>query len=423
MTLLADLKKEEKILFGLLVAFFITLYFAHLSSINSILTGMIVVYSFFIGSLQDKWETLKQRKYIQGMLLFFLVLVISTLISDDVARGFHHLKIRLPLLVFPASIGLLSLRDEFKGKVLVTFATLTTIICFLCLVYAIDASDFFKRPEFLYNDSLSYFIRQQSIYVALAVNLSIYIFANIIFFKRSSHKFSMLIAVLFLYGISYLLASRIMFALLIFATLAFSFYYVIHKRKYLEGITLLLGLGIGIMVVNKTMPKTFNRYKELGYTSFDYKSMGKESHYNMEITPDQWNGANFRLAAWSCGWELVKVNFLKGVDLGDKEKALTEKYQEKNFQFAIKTEKNVHSNYLDILYSVGIIGFFAYLFSWLILPFISALKSGNVLGMVFILTFAIAWTTEVYFGRTFGVMLVGFFLPFMLIDENKKSPL
>ena len=36
------------------------------------------------------------------------------------------------------------------------------------------------------------------------------------------------------------------------------------------------------------------------------QSMGKESHYNMEVTADQWNGANLRMAAWRCGWKAAR---------------------------------------------------------------------------------------------------------------------
>ncbi|WP_460892303.1 O-antigen ligase family protein [Rufibacter soli] len=375
--------------------------------------------------MRNKWNTFLQRRDLQAMLLFFLVLVFSALLSEDHATGLHHLKIRLPLFVFPISLGLLHLTPIFKQKILLSFAVITTLVCFLCLGTALQTSQFFQRPEFLYNDALSGFIRQQSIYVALAVNLAIFIFAEVIFFGKNTQKGLMVLAVLFLFVVNYLLASRIMFAVLLATALLFSFYYTFQKRKYLEGATLVLGLVIGTVVIHKMMPSTFNRYKELAYQNFNFESTGPESHYNMEITPDQWNGANFRLAAWTCGLEVFQSSPLLGVNVGDKDKVLRDKYREKNFHMALKTDKNVHSNYLDVLFSTGVLGFLVFLLAWVVLPLRQAWKTRNGLATVVILTFATAWITEVYFGKNFGTMLVGFFIPFILTftTENKTAQL
>ena len=94
-----------------------------------------------------------------------------------------------------------------------------------------------------------------------------------------------------------------------------------------------------------------------------------------------------------------------------------DKYREKDFQFALKTQKNVHNNYLDILYSMGLIGLALFLMGWLILPFIYAKRYEDWLSVVIILTFAIAWITEIYFDRSLGGMLTGFFIPFLLTDK------
>jgi len=287
----------------------------------------------------------------------------------------------------------------------------------LCLCWSLRRSEFLKKPEFLYSDSFTEILKQQSIYISLLVNLSIYVLAYHILYKRSRYKGWMIFTVIFLFVISYLLASRNLMLVLYLVTLVFALYYIFKKKKYFEGVTLLLGLLLGAFVIFRFFPKTLNRYKELAYTQFDYKNMGKESHYNMEVTKDQWNGANFRMAAWRCGWELFLSSPLKGVDIGDKRDVLMDKYREKDFQFALKTQKNVHNNYLDILYSMGLIGLSCFLIGWLILPLIHAKRHKDWLSIVFILTFAIAWVTEIYFDRSLGGMLTGFFIPFLLTDK------
>jgi len=423
--------KKEKILFALILFFFTTLFLPWLKLANIFAAIFLGVFSFFFASFDDslvirkenlsksfikKWHLWKERKYLWWMFLFFIVVLISVFLSSNFHKGLRYLDPRLPLAYFPASVGLLQLKKEFKDKILLGLAWLTTFIMLLCLGWSLQRSEFFKKPEFLYNDSFTEILKQQSIYISLLVNISIYIFTYHILYKKSRYKGWMILTVIFLFGTSYLLASRNLMLVLYLFTVGFAFYYIFKKKKYLEGAALLLGLLLGIFMIFKFFPKTFNRYKELAYTQFNYKSMGKESHYNMEVTKDQWNGANFRMAAWRCGWELFLTSPIKGVDIGDKRDVLMDKYREKDFQFALKTQKNVHNNYLDILYSMGLIGLSCFLIGWVILPLIYTKRNRDWLSTLIILTFAIAWITEIYFDRSLGGMLSGFFIPFLLTD-------
>jgi O-antigen ligase len=425
--------KKEKVLFVLILFFLTTLFLPWLKLANIFAAIFLGVYSFFFDSFGEdsfaiqkenfsnsfkaKWQLLKERKYLLWMFLFFVMVVISVFLSSNFHKGLRYLDPRLPLAYFPLSVGLLRLRKEVKDKILLGFAWLTTFIMLICLCWSLTRSEFFKKPEFLYNDSFTGILKQQSIYISLLVNLSIYIFTYHILYQRGRYRGWMIFAVVFLFATNYLLASRNLMLVLYLFTLGLAFYYIFKKKKYFEGATLVLGLLLGVFVIFKFFPKTFNRYKELAYTQFDYKNMGKESHYNMEVTKNQWNGANFRMAAWRCGWELFLSSPLKGVDIGDKKDALMDKYREKDFQFALKTQKNVHNNYLDILYSMGLIGLSIFLIGWVILPLIYANRYKDWLSILIILTFAMAWVTEIYFDRSLGGMLTGFFIPFLLTDK------
>jgi O-antigen ligase len=427
------MSKKEKILFVLILFFLTTLFLPWLKLANIFAAIFLGVYSFFFDSFGEdsffirkenlsnlfnrKWQLLKERKYLLWMFLFFIIVVISVSLSSNFHKGLRYLDPRLPLAYFPLSVGLLQLKKDFKDKVLLGFAWLTTLVMLLCLCWSLNRSNFFKKPEFLYNDSFTEILKQQSIYISLLVNLSIYILAYHILYKKNRYKGWMIFTVIFLFAMNYLLASRNLMLVLYVFTLGLAMYYIFKRKKYFEGGLLILALALGVFVIFKFFPKTFNRYKELAYTQFDYKSMGKESHYNMEVAKDQWNGANFRMAAWRCGWELFLTSPLKGVDIGDKRDVLMDKYREKDFQFALKTQKNVHNNYLDILYSMGLIGLSCFLIGWVILPLIYSRRYKDWLSILIILTFAIAWITEIYFDRSLGGMLTGFFIPFLLTDK------
>lgn len=410
---------KEKILFALILVFLTTLFLPWFKLANILAAILLTVYAFFLNSWREKWHLLKERKHLQWMLLFFIMVVVSVLLSSNFKRGLRYLDPRLPLAYFPISIGLLYLRKEFKEKILLGFAWLTTLIMLFCLGWGLYRSNFFSRPEFLYGDSLTEILGQQSIYISLLVNLSIYVLAYHIIHKKKSQKPWMISTVIFLFGMSYLLASRNLMLVLYVITVGFALYYIFRRKRYLVGASIIMGLLIGVFGIFKIFPKTLNRFKELTFTEFDFKNMGKESHYNMEVTKDQWNGLNFRRAAWQCGWELFLTHPIKGVDIGDKKEVLMEKYKEKNFQFALQTNKNVHNNYLDILYSMGIVGLALFLVGWVILPLVYARRYGDWLSVVIVLTFASAWVTEIYFDRSLGGMLTGFFIPFLLTDKGR----
>ena len=417
--------KREKILYPLTLLFFITFYLpSQTQTANGILIFTMAFYSFFFYSWKDKWELLKERKHVIGMVVFFAMVVVSLFLSENQNRGWSFLDKRLSLLYLPISVGLIQTRKEFRDKVLLTFSVVTTVACLILLSYGIYNSGFLSNPALLYNDSLTEIIERQSIYIALLVTIAIFIYAYHLLYTPLSKgtRIAIIASIVFLYIFSYLLASRNMMIILYLVTLGFAFYYILSQKKYLQGSALLVALLIGIFTVFKLFPHTLNRFKELTYTKFEYQNKGMESHYNMEVKEDQWNGANFRLAAWSCGWELFKRNPLLGVDLGDKREELFKMYEEKSFHFALEHQKSVHSNYLDILYSMGILGFLPFLLGWVLLPLRYAWKYKDGLAMLIIATFAIAMVTEIYFDRTVGGMAIGFFIPFVLSDKKKRQP-
>ena len=175
--------RKENILYYLLLLFFAVLFYAHTDTINGIIIGCVLLCAILFNSLKDKWQILKQRKHIIFMILFFAMLGVSLMLSDNKDRGFRYLDTRLALFYFPVTIGLVSISKTLKQKILLGFAFITTVACLVCLVYSIYASDFFKEPALLYNDSLTHIIGRQSIYISLLVNIP-FLFTCILFFLK-----------------------------------------------------------------------------------------------------------------------------------------------------------------------------------------------------------------------------------------------
>jgi O-antigen ligase len=415
--------KKERILILSFLLFFISLFLFRLAS--SYTVGMCVVggIALFYNSNREKAQLFRERRYLWFMFAFAILMVFSFLVSDNKAAGMQFLLRRLPLFVFPLTIGLIPLSRKQRDSILLAGGVITSIGCLCSFGYAFYRYQQVNNSAWLYNDALTDLIRQQSIYTSVLVNISIYSFVHYLLNYRPTvwKKIMIIIAIAFLLGISYLLASRNMMLLLYASIFLFAVFIIINRKKYLAGLGLLATIAVAITVIFLFFPKTINRFKELAFTQFNYESQAKESHYAGELTPEQWNGANFRLAAWPCGWEVFKKKPVIGVGLGDKKDELVKVYKAKKFQFAISTGKNVHNNYLDILMSMGVIGLLVFLMGWAFLPLIRIIKNRDKVGFLILLTFLIAMITENYFDRSLGVVLFSFFVPFLLSVNTRNQ--
>jgi O-antigen ligase len=417
---------KESIWSVLLLLFITSLFLPFGQAIRYFLLGAFTFVSIII-SIKERQERFVISRYAYSFLFIFLFLafLLFSFFTSDQSDGFRAIRIRLPLFLFPLIFFFITIPRNKRDKLLLNIAVITTISCFISLNYAIIQAIQKEDNAWLYNDALSFFINQQSIYTSLLVNISIYIFTYFLLTQPKSykHKFLLITGIGFLFIISYLLASRIMMLQLYGTFFLLLVFYIYQKKKWLQGIALLAATLLAIFLVFSFFPKTFNRFKELAFTSYQYDNTAQESHYGGVLTEDQWNGANFRLAAWKCGWELFTKKPLTGVGIGDKTSELNALYKQKRFWFAIETGKNVHNNYLDILYSMGLVGLVLFLLGWFVLPFRSFVKQQDYLAIIITITFAFAMITEVYFDRSLGAILFGFFIPFLLSGSKRTIPL
>jgi O-antigen ligase len=210
-----------------------------------------------------------------------------------------------------------------------------------------------------------------------------------------------------------MLARRIAIISLYSVFLYFGLMYMVKKRLYLGGGVIILGLIVGSVILFKAFPKVIGRFNEMKYTQYQFNNHNREHHYNMELTADQWNGANLRLALWACGEELAKRYWLTGAQLGDKQDRLIEVYKSKQFDYAVQTKKNMHNNYIDVFCTFGVVGFVVFLLGYVVLPLSKAIRNRSLLGGLMIGFLAISMFSETYMDRSMGCLLLGFFLSFI----------
>jgi O-antigen ligase len=403
--------RKETVLYLLLLAFMATLYI-HQTAINSICIGLVFIYSLFLNSFAEKWQLLKSRRAVQLMLLFFVLHIVSTFFSENKAQALDLLVRRLPLLLFPASIGLITISARLKQKLLTAFAVITTIVSVYCLVMAVRQYYQTGDAGYLYSNDLSKFVDKQSIYFATMVNIAIFCYGALLAQGRYTRPVKWLVyaAMVFLFAIMFLLASRMAMIAFVICTLSFAAYIVIRYRKLLTAAVIIAAVAAEFCVLSVCFPKSTGRFEELEHTGYNFQSEAPESNYNYEFTPDQWNGANIRLAVWNCGWQLAKQHLITGSHLGDRMDNLMQVYKYNHFQFGFKSKRNLHNTYLDVLVTFGLVGLVVFLLAYMVLPFISAVKTSDLLSCVILL--AIGWQllTESYLDRSVGCILLGFFV-------------
>ena len=411
---------KDKLLYWIILLFFASLFLPLMPVVTNIILGLFVIISFSNNSLKEKLQLLKSRPYILLFLFYYFLHVVSLLWSNDKTEAVTQLSMRLPILFFPLVIGTLIITTQLKDRIIYAIVIVTTGAALLSLGLSFLKFQATGNSGFLYNDSLTAHFVMQSIYMAMIVNISI---VGMIYLLNKRPSFItqpglLYLVIALLFGYHFLLASRSAMILLYGALFLYAVYYILKRKKYLEGATLILGMFIGAFILFKFFPKTIQRFKELTYTSYQYDSKGIESHYDMQLNSEQWNGANTRLALWSCGWEVAKRNMLIGVGVGDRIQAVNEVYKERNFTMAIQTQKNVHNSYLDALLTFGIGGLVFFLLTFVIVPLVDVAKRQNMFELFIVVAFIVSMIFEVYLARSIGSMLAGFFFSYVAATKR-----
>ena len=408
---------KDKVLYVLMGLFFITFFPAHMIVVNNIAVILLSVYCFFIyNSFREKFNLLRKRPEVAAMALFYILHIVSSFLSNDQAEGFSWVVIRMPLFVFPVSVGLVFIKQALKERILYAYAIITSITMLVCIMWSAYSSITFNDPTMMYNDYLTVRLDKQSVYIALLVNVAVYSLGYLIAIKSSFvRKRGWVYACFFvLLMANFLLASRIAIAMLYGSVLLVAVWQAFKKRKYMQLGIIAVSLAVAWMVFVNFFPKTVNRFKELKFTSYNYTDMGMEAHFNMDTSDYQWNGANIRLAVWSCGWEVIKKYPVFGAQLGDKVAELMKVYKEKHFEFAYASRRNMHNNYLDIWACFGTAGFLLFLYGFLFEPFRKSIRTKDYFGLLVMAGFMLSFISETYFDRSMGNMTFAFFIAFIV---------
>ncbi len=126
--------KREKIPALIVFLFIASLFFPFAVALKVFTMGLLVLTAILYNAPAQKWTLLKERKYIWFMLAFAIIMLLSTTLSDNRADGLRAIQLRLPLFLFPISLGLIHITKAQRNKVLLGCSLIDTFSCQLSLV-------------------------------------------------------------------------------------------------------------------------------------------------------------------------------------------------------------------------------------------------------------------------------------------------
>lgn len=387
------------------------------------ITALFVIYSVL-----SKGSGLQLRKLISNpipiIILFYpLMHFVDFVHIYNVVMGMKNIEIRASLFVLPFFIWLMNPSSKTIGKILLLFATSTLLFALAGLGYRL----YFYLYEvqdtgYFYNDNIVDLFGFQAVYYAFYVNISIFIFLHHLITKHNQlpifKKVIGIAAIVVLFGINYMLASRLSM-LSLYAMLAVTLLlFILKTKRYVLGGSLAVG-GIVILIGLFTLfPKTLKRFESIQTTSFTFNTDSEYNHFNGEIREENWNGLNSRMAIWSCATDLIKENPWFGVGHGDYEDQLIEVYKRKDFKLGIKRRFGTHNMYLQNLIMFGVVGFGIFLI-YLFVPLFYSFKKKNYLFASIFIFMMLAMLTEDVLAKNQGVMPFALFVGLWMVMHFK----
>ncbi len=402
-------------IYWLLLLYICSLFLKSSPVVSNVFIAAITVLAFFNCSPKNYAAQFTKNKVNLGFILFFFLQVISLFYSSDSSTGFQVLSLRAPVFLLPLAFALINFEKRTWNTIAVFYAFATTIASVAGFVYSVFLTIKTKDTGYLYNDNVSdLLLGKQAVYFAFYVNSAVFIFISFLLnpdekFKKIKGLFYLSIG--WLCFICFLLASKTAMLSLLLISLVLLFSRFIQRKKWMELSLVLFSLSIGCVILSKMFPKTLSRFTGLTQTEFQFDNAQRENHFNAAYDSTKWNSTNTRVAIWQCAKELIQQQPVFGSGLGDKKADLLQKYKEKNFIYGYSTEKNTHSQYLDIVISMGIVGLMVFVFVFVLYPVLIFIKQKQFLALSIFALLAFCFLTENMLDRYQGEIIIGLLLP------------
>lgn len=402
MTTAIDMPLKQKLFYFCPVLFCFCLPFG--SRVTSVIIVVWTVASFLNLNFTRLKKGIKHRDFLT-LVFFFLLTVLSAVLSDNTQEALFSIEVKLTFLIFPFLFFCFEWPVQILKRCVVAFVS----GCFFASVYLIGRAFFYSfngHPEYffytLFSDLMhaSYF----AMYLILAIVIVVLFYA-----KWFSQQKTVVYSSYFFIGIfviTIFLCSSKLGIISFFITMPLL---LVHKWRALMNVKrvifLLLSGFLVLAVFYGLFPGSFSRLNSLTSVPASIDKTSSES-------------TTVRVLIWQESIALIRENFLFGTGVADVNDELYKAYDAHGLTGALSHKLNAHNQYFQTFLGMGIIGFTVLLLLTVGQLFKGILKKHFLL-FVFSLLIALNFLVESMLQTAAGVLFFAFFYClFNLVDEN-----
>lgn len=359
---------------GLLYLFVFTVPLSQWVSIKILIASFVI--SFFVKQLYtSKGFVLKSI----GAVFYLFVLITGISYSEDTYNALHVLETNFSFFAIP--IVFLAIENLNEDKLLTICFYFTTGLLASCVICIGNAA----VQYYATGDSLVFFFYDftnilgfQPTYLAYYLIFVITIGLYLLYYQRGKVSSTIIFALmLFFFLILMLTGGRTTFIGLLFVFSFFVLKFLVEEKSQFK--LIVFGL-ICIMI-----------------TCMFYVSQNGQSNRDV-VLDDSWE----RFVLWEAAIKAIP-NILWGVGTGDHEIILNEYYLTHGLAEYVTDSYNSHNQFIQILFTNGILGLIAVLFL-IGRPIFLSIRNQDVLGILVFFPFLMYGMTEVFLGRFQGVV-------------------
>ncbi|PKV48795.1 O-antigen ligase [Aquimarina sp. MAR_2010_214] len=345
--------------------------------------------------------------------LYFIVMSLGLIYTDNLISGFDLVQRSLSLLLFPL-IFLFVKEDATTVKRLFDFLLVGLVVSFCINVFKAAENLVWHVVDEKENIEIFFFLEGVArewhhFFVgplfSRSVNtnyISIYILLVLSYYLKNKLQSRLQLAiVLILFSYLFLLASVAAYLILFIMSILLISDIADKQDKYT--MTIIFLMGMLLFLNNPRISDFYSRMK-------DFNSTGE--YYDI-ITSEK-----SKLLAWDASIELIKDAPIFGYGVGDANDVLIEKYKELNYTLNYTNKYNAHNQFLQTYLQSGIIGF-GVLVSIFVLLAIRMKRSRNEFSVFLILFISLLFESMLV--RFNGIVFFSIVTPLLLKKRSILS--
>jgi len=364
----------KKVTHWLLILFLFSVPLSQWISIKLLIVLFVV--SFFI---KKSFKAKQFLFHFGDILAYLLILILGILYTQDHPSAWRVLETNFSFLAFPiVMLKTENIKESDLHNFLRSFLSGVLLATLICLINAVFLFINGGSVDLFFFEQFTSVINIQPIYLAYYIIFAITYGLYVLYYKKSSiHSAVIIFLLLYLFLILMLTGGKTSFISIL---LVFSFFilkFLVEESAPIKRIT--IGL-ICIMVVCMVLAN----------------SVEKDTH--VSSLNDSWE----RFVLWESAIR-ASPDLLWGVGTGDYKDVLNRYYLAHNLPQYASESYNSHNQFIQILFTNGILGVIAILFL-VGRPLYLSVKYNDVFGTLVFFSFLIYGMTEVFLGRYQGIV-------------------